>query len=182
MGGVRTLRRDVLARPRSRLELATTPPTTLGGAAAVLRFVNLIEDEGGEWPGTDTIGAEGMALSVAGDHRDRDRDDHSPDGDLSHVEQHREISLFSRTRARSRVPRRSRNGTREERAAKAVAKMGAPGAVVALAGPSSDRGDWRKLRGNPLREKSGLISPAVTIVGKMYTADLREEPSGSRCG
>ena len=39
--------------------LATTPPTTLAGVAAVLRLANQVEDEGGEWPGTDTIGAEG---------------------------------------------------------------------------------------------------------------------------
>ena len=40
-------------------KLATTPPTTLAGVAAMLRFANQIEDEGGEWPGTDTIGSEG---------------------------------------------------------------------------------------------------------------------------
>jgi hypothetical protein len=40
-------------------KLATTPPTTLAGIAAVLRFANQIEDEGNEWPGTDTIGREG---------------------------------------------------------------------------------------------------------------------------
>ena len=39
--------------------LAGTMPTTLAGVAAVLRFANQIEDEGGEWPGTDTIGREG---------------------------------------------------------------------------------------------------------------------------
>lgn len=39
--------------------LATTPPTTLAGVAAVLRFANAIEDGGMEWPGTDTIGSEG---------------------------------------------------------------------------------------------------------------------------
>jgi hypothetical protein len=39
--------------------LATTPPTTLAGVAAVLRFANEIEDGGMEWPSTDTIGAEG---------------------------------------------------------------------------------------------------------------------------
>jgi hypothetical protein len=39
--------------------LATTPPTTLAGVAAVLRFANEIEDGGMEWPATDTIGAEG---------------------------------------------------------------------------------------------------------------------------
>jgi len=39
--------------------LANTPPTTLAGVAAVLRFANEIEDAGGDWPDTDTIGAEG---------------------------------------------------------------------------------------------------------------------------
>jgi hypothetical protein len=39
--------------------LASTPPTTLAGVAAVLRFANAIEDGGMEWPSTDTIGAEG---------------------------------------------------------------------------------------------------------------------------
>ena len=39
--------------------LATTPPTTLAGAVAVLRFANEIEDAGGEWPHTDTVGREG---------------------------------------------------------------------------------------------------------------------------
>jgi hypothetical protein len=40
-------------------KLATTIPTTLAGVAAVLRFANQIEDEGGEWPDTDAIGPEG---------------------------------------------------------------------------------------------------------------------------
>lgn len=40
-------------------KLATTPPTTLGGVAAVLRFANQLEDEGEEWPDTDAIGPEG---------------------------------------------------------------------------------------------------------------------------
>jgi hypothetical protein len=39
--------------------LATTPPTTLAGVAAVLRFTNEHEDAGGEWPDTDAIGPEG---------------------------------------------------------------------------------------------------------------------------
>jgi hypothetical protein len=39
--------------------LATMPPTTLAGVAAVLRFANQIEDEGDEWPGTDAIGRGG---------------------------------------------------------------------------------------------------------------------------
>jgi hypothetical protein len=40
-------------------KLATTPPTTLAGVAAVLRFANEIEDGGMEWPSTDVVGAEG---------------------------------------------------------------------------------------------------------------------------
>jgi hypothetical protein len=39
--------------------LARTVPTTLAGVAAVLRFVNEIEDGGMEWPATGTVGAEG---------------------------------------------------------------------------------------------------------------------------
>jgi hypothetical protein len=40
-------------------KLATIPPTTLAGVAAVLRFANEVEDVGGDWPDTDTIGPEG---------------------------------------------------------------------------------------------------------------------------
>jgi hypothetical protein len=40
-------------------KLATTPPTTLAGVAAVLRFANEIEDGGMEWPNTDAVGADG---------------------------------------------------------------------------------------------------------------------------
>jgi hypothetical protein len=40
-------------------KLATTPPTTLAGVAAVLRFANEIEDAGMEWPDTDVIGPDG---------------------------------------------------------------------------------------------------------------------------
>ena len=40
-------------------DLARTPPATLAGVAAVLRFANEIEDGGMEWPNTDTIGPEG---------------------------------------------------------------------------------------------------------------------------
>ncbi|SIO56294.1 hypothetical protein SAMN05443247_08246 [Bradyrhizobium erythrophlei] len=40
-------------------KLGTTQPTTLAGVVAVLRLANLIEDEGGEWPYTDTIGPDG---------------------------------------------------------------------------------------------------------------------------
>lgn len=40
-------------------KVATTVPTTLAGVAAILRFANQHEDEGFEWPDTDTIGSEG---------------------------------------------------------------------------------------------------------------------------
>ena len=40
-------------------KLATTPPTTLAGVVSVLRFANEVEDAGGDWPNTDTIGADG---------------------------------------------------------------------------------------------------------------------------
>ncbi len=39
--------------------LATTPPMTLAGVAAVLRFANEIEDGGMEWPDTKAVGSEG---------------------------------------------------------------------------------------------------------------------------
>jgi hypothetical protein len=39
--------------------LASTPPTTLAGVVAVLRFANDIEDTGHEWPDTGIIGHEG---------------------------------------------------------------------------------------------------------------------------
>jgi hypothetical protein len=41
--------------------LATTPPTTLAGVAAVLQFANEIEDGGMEWPSTRPS-ARGLAL------------------------------------------------------------------------------------------------------------------------
>ena len=37
-------------------QVARTVPTTLAAVAAVLRFANQLEDEGLEWPNTDTIG------------------------------------------------------------------------------------------------------------------------------
>ena len=46
-------------------KLATTPPTTLAGVAAVLRFANEIEDGGMEWPSTDAIGPNGWHYQLA---------------------------------------------------------------------------------------------------------------------
>ena len=85
-------------------------------------------------------------------------------------------------RVQSRKPRRSKNGTPEERAAKAAAEVAnsPPAEVVPLSGATgeapADRVDRRKLRGSPLRDKVPTISFAVTISGKMRTADLKEEP------
>ena len=39
--------------------LASTPPTTLAGVVAVLRFANETEDTGHEWPETAAIGPDG---------------------------------------------------------------------------------------------------------------------------
>ena len=80
----------------------------------------------------------------------------------------------------SRMSRKSKNGTPEERAAKAAATQRAPADVVAFSvvasAPTAPPIDRRKLRGNPLRDKVTPISFAATIVGRMYTADLRAEP------
>jgi hypothetical protein len=84
-------------------------------------------------------------------------------------------------RIHSRKPRRSKNGTPEERAARAAAEGATrmPAEVVDLrARPADDASstvDRRKLRGSPLRDKVAPISFAVTIVGKMFTANLRGE-------
>ncbi len=54
-------------------KLATTPPTTLAGVAAVLRFANEIEDGGMEWPDTDAIGARAGITSCGRPWRRRSR-------------------------------------------------------------------------------------------------------------
>ncbi|MFZ1173564.1 MAG: hypothetical protein WAO01_20470 [Bradyrhizobium sp.] len=79
-------------------------------------------------------------------------------------------------RVYSKQPRRSKNGTPEERAAKAAAALPPSADIVALGAAQWLVGDRRKLRGNPLREQVAPISFAVTVVGKLYTADLRQEP------
>ena len=85
-------------------------------------------------------------------------------------------------RVYSRNPRRSKNGTPEERTAKVAAEdvqlVSAP--IVDLSErmteAPADKVDRRKLRSSPLREKVGPISFAVTVTGKLSTADLRQEP------
>jgi hypothetical protein len=77
-------------------------------------------------------------------------------------------------RVHSQKPRRSKNGTPEERAARVTATQGPLARVVPLA-PPEPAVDRRKLRGSPLRDKIPSISFAATIVGKMCTADLKGE-------
>jgi hypothetical protein len=82
-------------------------------------------------------------------------------------------------RVHSRRPRRSKNGTPEERAAKAAAFEATPADVVSMSGVRADvysEVDRRKLRGSPLRDCIGTISFGATVVGKMHTAGLKGEP------
>jgi hypothetical protein len=80
-------------------------------------------------------------------------------------------------RVHSQKPRRSKNGSPEERVAKAAATQSPAASIVPFAGrnqsPEEPTIDRRKLRSSPLREKIPSISFAATIVGLMCTADLR---------
>lgn len=82
-------------------------------------------------------------------------------------------------RVQSQKPRRSKNGTPEERAAKAAATQSPPASIVPLSArnqsPQAPTIDRRKLRGSPLRDKIPSISFAATIVGKMCAADPKGE-------
>src|SRR3981081_2149516 len=82
-------------------------------------------------------------------------------------------------RVPSRKPRRSKNGTPEERAAKAAALLPTSADVVPMAEAREQARlevDGRKLRGSPLRDCIGTISFGATVVGKMHTAGLKGEP------
>lgn len=82
-------------------------------------------------------------------------------------------------RVHSKKPRRSKNGTPEERAAKAAAFFPASADVVPMADAreqARSEVDGRKLRGSPLRDCIGAISFGATVVGKMHTAGLKGEP------
>ena len=82
-------------------------------------------------------------------------------------------------RVHSKKPRRSKNGSPEERAAKAAATQSPPASIVSLSArnqsPQEPTIDRRKLRSSPLRDKIPSISFAATIVGQMCTADLKGE-------
>lgn len=84
-------------------------------------------------------------------------------------------------RVHSRKPRNSKNGTPEERAAKAAAMLPAPADVVLLSDrsvPAEPVIDRRKLRGNPMRDYIPAISFGATVCGKLYTMDLKGERLG----
>jgi hypothetical protein len=82
-------------------------------------------------------------------------------------------------RIHSQKPRRSKNGTPEERAAKAAALFPSSADVVPMADAreqARSEVDGRKLRCSPLRDCIGIISFGATVVGKMHTAGLKGEP------
>ena len=82
-------------------------------------------------------------------------------------------------RVYSKQPRRSKNGSPEERAAKAAAALPTPADIVPMADAreqARSEVDGRKLRGSPLRDCIGAISFGATVVGKMHTAGLKGEP------
>lgn len=82
-------------------------------------------------------------------------------------------------RVYAKKPRQSKNGTPEERAAKAVASEGPPADVVDMSGireQARSEIDGRQLRGSPLRDYVALISFGATVVGKMHTAGLKGQP------
>jgi hypothetical protein len=82
-------------------------------------------------------------------------------------------------RLHSQKPRRSKNGTPEERAAKTAALLPRPADVVPMADvreQARSEVDGRKLRGSPSRDCIGAISFGATVVGKMHAAGLNGEP------
>lgn len=82
-------------------------------------------------------------------------------------------------RVHSRKPRRSKNGTPEERAAKVAAVTTTPADIVPMSRVQErahSEVDRRKLRGSPLRDCIATISFGATVVGKMHTAGLKGEP------
>jgi len=82
-------------------------------------------------------------------------------------------------RVHSRKPRRSKNGTPEERAAKVATLETTPADVVPMSrirAEAQSEVDRRKLRVSPLRDCIGAISFGATVVGKMHTAGLKGEP------
>src|SRR5258708_11320221 len=82
-------------------------------------------------------------------------------------------------RVYSKQPRRSKNGTPEERAEKAAALEATPADVVPMSlarAQARSEVDRRKLRCSPLRDRIAVVSFGATVVGKMHTAGLKGEP------
>ena len=75
-------------------------------------------------------------------------------------------------RVHSQKSRRSKNGTPEERAAKAAAARGEPATLLDMC-PQIDR---RKLRSSPSPDQIATISVAELVVGEMCPAELKGEP------
>jgi hypothetical protein len=81
-------------------------------------------------------------------------------------------------RVHSMKPRRSKNGTPEERMAKA-GPLKAPADVVLMSDVREEarsKVDGRKLRGSPLRDYVATVAFGATVVGKMHTAGLKGQP------
>jgi hypothetical protein len=78
----------------------------------------------------------------------------------------------SARRIYSRMPRKSKNGTPEERAAKAAELRSMPAELVVLPylPPAID---GRKLRGNPMRDYIPVISFGSTVCGRLFTPSLK---------
>jgi hypothetical protein len=82
-------------------------------------------------------------------------------------------------RVHSQKPRRSKNGTPEERAVKAAASLPPAADVVPMSearAQARSEVDGRKLRCSPLRDSIAAISFGATVVGKMHTAGLKGQP------
>jgi hypothetical protein len=77
-------------------------------------------------------------------------------------------------RVHSQKPRRSKNGTPEERAAKTAALETTSADVVPMVDAreqARSEVDGRKLRGSPLRDYIAAVSFGATVVGKCTPPD-----------
>jgi len=86
-------------------------------------------------------------------------------------------------RVHSQKPRRSKNGSPEERAAKAAALFPTSADVVPMADAreqARSEVDGRRLRGSPLRDCISTISFGATVVGKCTRRIERRAACGDR--
>ena len=155
--------------------LATTPPTTLAGVAAVLRFANQIEDAGMEWS-APTRSVTTAGITSTGNYGPGDRDDHSPDGGLSHVRQCRHIlplrlppHQFQKAAA---VKERHSGGASGE--GRGVGNTASRCCLHVARSSTSAFG--RSIAGRFAEVRCVTDPFGATVVGKMHTAGLRGEP------